>query len=407
MRHERQLEFLQKVADAGPRMTGFHVTDSMRNPASVYTDPGRLHHEMHVLFKGRPTCFALSCEIPNAGDYRSAQVGGIPIVVIRQDDGSLRAMTNVCRHRGSPLVEKTGFGSGLKVLSCPYHSWTFEVDGSLRGRPGSQGAFDDLLGDFSLGHVSVSEHVGLIFVQVAGPREESLQSDAAVVDLEVCLGAAQDDLEAFGLAGYTHIESRTSTWNMNWKLVIDTFTESYHIRSLHRDSIAPHYLSYSVASESLGDHTLSLGLRRSILEEMKKPKTDWSLLPHATIQYLLMPNVVLTHQQHHVEMWRVEPMSTNKSVLTTSVYAPTKPHSERSHQFFVKNLDLLLGVTNTEDFPLMERIQANLESGALPELVYGRNEGPLIRFHQSINRLLAGTPPSKNPNEAIRPKRIP
>lgn len=388
MRHERQVEFLQRIAAAGPMMSGMHAPASMRNAASVYTDADHLKLENQLLFRERPTCFAMSCEIPDAGDYLAARVGGVPIVVIRQADGTLRAMTNVCRHRGAPLVDEHGKGCGLKALSCPYHAWTFELDGRLRKRPGSAGAFEDLGGDFSLGHVSVQEHVGLIFVQVQ--EAQSVQAGGLDVSkVEDCLGGAQDDLAPFGLQDYVHIDSRTSTWNMNWKMVIDTFTESYHIRTLHRDSIAPHYLSYSVAWEVFGDHTLSVGLRRSVLEEVKKPEAEWDLLPHATIQFLLMPNVVLTHQQHHVEMWRVEPVDTNRSVLTTSVFAPQEPASEGSRTFFKKNLDLLLGVTDTEDFPMMERIQRNLESGALGELVYGRNEPPLISFHESINRLLA------------------
>lgn len=394
MRHERQVEYLAKIADAGPRLSGLHADHSMRNPASAYTDPAQFEREQHVLFRSRPICFGMSCEISGAGDYLAASVGGVPVVVIRQADGTLRAMTNICRHRGAPLVDVHGSGCGIKALSCPYHSWTFETDGRLRKRPGSEGAFEDLDGDFSLGHVAVHEHHGLIFVQVDGsgggdPDEEASSAGSSVADVEACLGGAQDDLGAFGLADYCHIDTRTSTWDMNWKMVIDTFTESYHIRTLHRDSIAPHYLSYSVAWETFGDHTLSVGLRRSVLEEVEKPEADWDLLPHATVQYLLMPGVVLTHQQHHIEMWRAEPIDVNTTRLTTSVFAPTEPASARSHNFFVKNLDLLLGVTNAEDYPMMESVQRNLESGAISELVYGRNEAPLISFHQSVNRLLA------------------
>jgi hypothetical protein len=176
--------------------------------------------------------------------------------------------------------------------------------------------------------------------------------------------------------------------------VLDTFTESYHIRTLHKTTIAPHYLSYSVASEGFGPHGLSLGLRRSVLEELDKPRDDWDLLPHATIQYLIVPNIVLTHQLDHVEMWRVQPVDVHTSVVATSIYAPAEPHSDKARLYFVKNLDLLLGVTDTEDFPLMERIQATLESGALPEVVYGRNEPPLVHFHRSVDALLDDAMPA-------------
>ena len=102
-----------------------------------------------------------------------------------------------------------------------------------------------------------------------------------------------------------------------------------------------------------------------------------------------MPNGIVVHQIDHVETWRIEPIDVRTSHLTTTIYAPTEPTSERARGYFVKNLDLLLQVTGTEDFPLMEKIQANLDAGALPELVYGRIEPPLIHYHQAVAAAIA------------------
>lgn len=384
MRRERQIAYLERIADAGPRMRGLHASASYVNQASAYTDRTRFEVERSTLFRGGPVVFALSCELAKSGSYVSAVVGGVPIVVIRQTDSSLRAVVNACRHRASPLVDELGRGDGLTALTCPYHSWTYELDGQLRAKPGSEGAFDDVEMNCDLHAVDATEQYGIVFVRIDGTAAGALDRPA----IDQYLAGAEDDLESFGLDDYTHIETRTSNWNMNWKLVLDTFAESYHIRTLHRSTIAPHYLSYSVASEAFGPHGLSIGLRRSVLKELDKPKDEWNLLPHSTIQYLLVPNIVLTHQIDHVEMWRVQPVDVQTSVVTTSIYAPSAPHSENARNYFVKNLDVLLGVTNTEDFPLMERIQTTLDSGAVPEVVYGRNEPPLVHFHQSVNKLL-------------------
>lgn len=386
MRKERQVALLQRIADAGPRMHGLHGPSSYVNAASAYTDPARYERELSLLFRGGPVVFALSCELREPGSFLSSIVGGVPVVVIRQTDGTLRAMVNACRHRAAPLVDERTCGDRLTALTCPYHAWTYDLDGRLRARPGSEGAFDDVEIDGDLHAVGVAEHHGLVWVCIdAG-------SDLCATSIDAHLAGLEDDLDEFALADYVHIETRSKTWNMNWKLVLDTFTESYHIRTLHKTTIAPHYLSYSVASEGFGPHGLSLGLRRSVLEELDKPRDDWDLLPHATIQYLIVPNIVLTHQLDHVEMWRVQPVDVHTSVVATSIYAPAEPHSDKARSYFVKNLDLLLGVTDTEDFPLMERIQATLESGALPEVVYGRNEPPLVHFHRSVNALLDDAP---------------
>jgi hypothetical protein len=175
---------------------------------------------------------------------------------------------------------------------------------------------------------------------------------------------------------------------MNWKLILDTFSESYHIRTLHANTIAPYFNSDTVIYEGFGRNCVSIGLRKNVLDELDKPQDEWSIIPYGTIQYFLVPTGLVVHQLDHVEVWRVEPIDVRTTRTVTSVYATDEALEARGRGYFIKNLDLLLQVTGSEDFPLMERIQANLDSGALPQLVYGRNEPPLIHFHRSINEAL-------------------
>ena len=371
---------LQRVADAGPGLAGLQAPASLTNAASAYTDETRFRNEMRLLFRDGPTFFALSAELREPGSYITANVGGVPLSVIRQADNSLRALVNICTHRGAPVLPANTCGTALRSMTCPYHGWVFESDGALKSRPSSSGAFDDVTKNCNLRQVAVAEKYGLVFVRSGGNEP---------IDIDECLSGAEDDLGSFGLDGYTHIESRSRTWNMNWKLALDTFTESYHIRTLHRDSIYPSFNADCVIFEPFGRNLVSIGLRKNVLEETSKPKSDWSLLPYGTIQYFLVPSGIVVHQLDHVEVWRIEPIDVRTTRLTTSILSPERPPSERSRNYFVKNLGLLLQVTSTEDFPLMEQIQSNLDSGALTELVYGRNEPPLIHYHRELNALLA------------------
>jgi phenylpropionate dioxygenase-like ring-hydroxylating dioxygenase large terminal subunit len=376
MRHERQVELLERVANAGPHLEGLHAPASITNPAAHYTDPERFAREMKILFRDGPAFFGLTGELREPGTHRAETVGGVPLVVVRQADGSLRALVNICRHRGAPVVAPGTTGDSARAFTCQYHGWVYGPDGALRGRPGSAGAFDDVTTNCDLLQVAVAERYGLIFVRPGGTEP---------IDVDAFLSGAQDDLDAFGLDEYVHIESRTHTWRMNWKLVLDTFTESYHIRTLHRDSLLPMFNSDCVIFEPFGRNLVSIGLRKDVRDETAKPRDEWSLLPYGTIQYFLVPTGIVVHQLDHVETWRIEPIDVHTTRLRTSMFAPTEPASERSRQYFVKNLDLLLHVTGTEDFPLMERIQANLDAGSVPELVYGRIEPPLIHYHQAVN----------------------
>lgn len=383
MRHERQVELLQRVADSGAHFAGLHAPESYANDASAYTDEQRFAKELRVLFRNGPTFFSLSARLPEPGDYESATIGGVPLTVVRQADGTLRALLNICTHRGAPVVPTNSCGSGLRSMTCPYHGWTYDPDGSLRSRPLSAGAFDDVTVDCNLGQVAVAEKYGLIFVR-AGSSDP--------IDIDAELSGAQDDLGSFGLDGYHHIETRSATWSMNWKLFLDTFTESYHIRTLHRNTLLPTFNSDCVIFEPFGRNLVSIGLRKDVLDETRKPREEWSLLPYGTIQYFLVPSGLVVHQVDHVETWRVEPIDVRTCRTVTSIFSPAKPATERSHNYFVKNLDLLMQVTGTEDFALMQQIQANLDSGARRQVVYGRNEPPLIHYHRELNRLLEATP---------------
>ena len=137
MRQERQVELLERVAASGAHFAGLHGEHSMVNPATAYTDPERFATELRVLFRNGPTLLGLSCEMPEPGDYLSTTVDGIPIVAVRQADGSLRAMVNACRHRGAPLVTDRAGNVGRSIV-CGYHGWTYDPDGRL-ARPTAVG----------------------------------------------------------------------------------------------------------------------------------------------------------------------------------------------------------------------------------------------------------------------------
>jgi phenylpropionate dioxygenase-like ring-hydroxylating dioxygenase large terminal subunit len=392
MRHERQMEILDQVAGAGNGMAGLHGAAGMTNPASAYTDDRRYAVEQQALFRDRPVFMALSCELQEAGQYRVGTFGGVPIAVVRQPDGGLAAMVNACRHRGAPILDapvgperakvaRAGDGGpGLRLLQCPYHAWTYELDGTLKARPASNGAFDDVASDCNLRQVAVAEQHGVILVRPGG---------TAPIDVDGVLSGVGSEFDDFGVEKLVHVESRVNTWNMNWKLVLDTFTEVYHIRTLHRETIGPYFNSDCMVVDEFGLNMGITAFRKNLLDELDKPIEQRSILPYATVQYFVLPNALIVFQLDHFEVWRIEPIDVRTTRTTTSVYALDEPVDDELRVHLAKNLDVLLQVTGTEDFPLMTRIQANLDSGALPEVIYGRNEAALVHFHRSIDRMLA------------------
>jgi phenylpropionate dioxygenase-like ring-hydroxylating dioxygenase large terminal subunit len=266
---------------------------------------------------------------------------------------------------------------GMRRIVCPYHGWTYDNDGRLLNRPGSAGGFDDVAASCDLHRRAVAEKYGMIFVH---PTSE------APFEVDTVLCGAEDELADYGLADYVHVETRVNSWKMNWKLFLDTFTEAYHIRWLHRTSIAPYFMC-DLIFDAYGPHPRTIGLRKDVVEQLKtKPREEWRLLPFSTTQYFLVPNGLLVYQLDHIEVWKVTPHDAGSCTVSTSLFAPEPPTDDKTRAHWKRNLDILLDVTGREDFPLQERVQANLASGALPEVVYGRIEPALIHLHAAINR---------------------
>ncbi|HUA33836.1 MAG TPA: aromatic ring-hydroxylating dioxygenase subunit alpha [Candidatus Binataceae bacterium] len=377
MKPERQRALLDKYLQFKTGEWSDVADSCMRNPASAYVDPKRFECEMRVLFRERPVPVGLSCECSEPGSYLTANVGGLPIAVVRQGDGTLRGLVNACRHRGAPVL--SGNGGGLKALVCPYHAWSYKLDGTALGRPQEWG-FDDVpRSECNLSQVAVAEQYGLIYVQpnARGP-----------ISIDNVLEGMQTEIAEYDLPKYSHFETRSREWNFNWKLILDTFTENYHIPSLHRRSIAPYYDDRHSIWDTYGLHQRTVNFRRSIDRELEKPQADRLILPHTTIEYFLLPNALLTHQLDHLELWRVTPLAVDRCIVSTSLYAPEPVTSDAAKKHWKKNLDMLLQVTETEDFPMMANIHAALASGALKEVIYGRIEPALSFFHQSLNQLV-------------------
>lgn len=379
MRHERQVELLRRLKGRDPLIPWPLAPHSMRNPASAYVDPARFENEKRVLFRRRPQMLGLSSECAAPGAQMTADLGGAPALIVRQADGTLRGFVNACRHRGAPVNSLDG--EARPRITCPYHGWVYDLDGSLLARPYAEEAFDDApKAGCSLHPIAVAEGYGLIFAQAEGG--EGLTADSALAGAEV-------EIADYGLENFVLVEARENTWDFNWKLVLDTFTESYHIRALHKNSIAPTYLSEVSICDAFGPHPRMIGLLKSVFEEIKKPdEADWNFLPHTTTQYLFMPSGLITYQRDHIELWRVTPLAADRTLVRTGLYAAEAPTTDKARAYWKKNLDLLLQVTGTEDFTLMKQIHENLKSGALPELIYGKNEPALIHLHASINAAL-------------------
>lgn len=348
--------------------------------ATEYTSAEQLAHERETLFRARPVVAALSADVPGAGALFATHIDGVPLLIARAKDGKARVFINACRHRGAPLIEAGCRKTGARNLSCPFHAWLYSLEGKVIRKPMANDFFDVDGDAFNLVEIPADESSGLIFARL----------DGGPVDAAGYLGGVSDDLDSFGLAGFHHVETREAIQHCNWKMVIDTFLEAYHVFSLHRSSISRLYHSHPMLFDAWNEHCRLIGIRKSI-DDIGEDRDSWEFPPHGTIHYFLFPNTLVVHQLDHFEVWRVFPHEEpGKARVETSIYAPDAPTDDTIKKWLL-NLDILLQVTGDEDFPMCKRIQAGLESGSLESLVLGRNEPGLIHFHDKIAEALCET----------------
>jgi choline monooxygenase len=191
-------------------------------PYSWYTDPEILRREQERIFRPAWQYVGHLGELPEPGTFVTTRAGRTPVVVTRPRDGELRAFLNVCRHRGFPVAEGAG---RRETLQCPYHAWTYGLDGALRAAPRSDEEPDFPKEELGLCRVAVDTWGPFVFVNVARdaePLAEALGSMPAQV--------AELGLDVDSLVFHTRWETELAA---NWKIVSENFLECYHCQIAH------------------------------------------------------------------------------------------------------------------------------------------------------------------------------
>jgi phenylpropionate dioxygenase-like ring-hydroxylating dioxygenase large terminal subunit len=193
-------------------------------PPSVYTSEDFLAHELRDIFAQDWFCVGRATALSKPGDYVTVELAGQAIIVLRNKEDQLRAMSNVCRHRMSTLLEGRGNKSSIV---CPYHAWTYNLDGSLRGAPAMTRNDGFCKEEYQLPEVRCEEWLGWVFV--------TLNPEAGPVAGQ--LAKVEDLVGDYDMGAYTETFFETHVWNTNWKVLAENFMESYHLPVCHSGTI--------------------------------------------------------------------------------------------------------------------------------------------------------------------------
>lgn len=377
-----EIAILKRLLDYVDTGTTAMADAPWENHVTAYTCEKRLARETDLLFRQHPLVMGLSCDWAEAGQWSTDDYAGVPILVVRGQDGKLRAFLNVCRHRGAKVAQGAGKGG---LFSCPYHAWTYNLDGRLRGIPDER-AFGGVRQQRpGLTELPLAEKYGIVFVLPTPAADGGTD-----LDIDRWLGGLGPDLARWKLAGYHHFERRQTPETMNWKLLVDTFHEAYHIGYLHRESLGG-ILHGTVADFTPFGPNHRLIFARKKLERLKgQPEASWDLMWNSSIVYALFPGTLLIVQGDHVEIHRCFPVDgrVDRSVMETALYIPKPIADEAERRHWAANMDLVMKVVASEDFPTGRTMQIGFGSRAQATTVYGRNEPAMIHYHRALRQAL-------------------
>jgi phenylpropionate dioxygenase-like ring-hydroxylating dioxygenase large terminal subunit len=321
---------------------------------SLLSDPAVWEAEQRAVLGAHWIAVARSSDLAAPGSYVASSLAGEPVVVVRENDQSLRALSNVCRHRGTTLVEGSG---NARSLQCPNHRWTFGLDGSLLAAPSMDDVADFDKSSLCLPSFAVCEWQGWVMVNVSG----------SAAPLHETVGRLDELLAEFDLANMQRVGSVHFPSPWNWKISVENFAESYHHQSVHPETLQP----------------IFPGARSFVVDAEGEP---WAWLDHESTEpsvepftaSILFPTLMFSLIRPDAMAWfHLEPVSVDHTNLTIEVF--TRPELA-GVQELVDGLVESLRQINTEDIDINRRTFEGMKSRYATVGPLSNLEGSVAQF---------------------------
>lgn len=295
------------------------VSDSLLKtlPGNVYCDPELFDREQDRIFEQMWNAAIRSSDIPNAGDFRTIEIGRESILLTRNRQGEVRGFFNVCRHRGAKVCTQES-GEGARAFQCSYHAWTYGLDGELRAAPNLTKMPDVGREDYGLRKVHVHEWIGYIWVSLA---DEAPDFDETVFGAVRTRLGELEMIEHYGIENLAVAHRIRYEVKANWKLIIENFMECYHCATIHPElvTVLPEFADGYAAQYFVG-HGAAFGpgiegftVDGSAGAERIPGVTDDQDRRYYAIT--IRPNVFINLMPDHVVLHRAFPKSADVTIV--------------------------------------------------------------------------------------------
>ena len=340
-----------------------------REPVEHYHTQKRFDAEI-ALLRRIPVPFCPSAALAKKGSYIARKASGTPLLVVRGADGKVRAFINACRHRGMQVAEGEGCS---RAFVCPYHAWTYNLEGKLKGIPGAEGFPDVDADQHGLVEVSATEKGGIVYVK----QEGQITADS----MEHCLDYFAPQQKMFQ---QTELNDQA-----NWKLLTETLLEGYHIKSLHRNTFYPYGLDNVNLVETFGANSRVIFPFRRI-EKLRDIEPSKRRLEGAvTSVYHLFPNASVSVLSKHSSLTIMEPLSPSSTRLVSYFMVNRQIDGvDISHAQAQRDAEFVQSSGQDEDREAARAIQQTVTTAANTHLTFGYFEKAIVNFHQHLAKCL-------------------
>lgn len=346
-------------------------------PNADFTSRAHFDLEQEKIFRRYPVPVTLSALLPEPGMVVADESYGVPLLISRAKDGEVRAFVNACQHKGSKLIEDCEVHKQGR-LSCPYHAWTYNLDGRLIGVARAD-MFKDLdKSKRGLKQLPAREWGGVVYVQLDGGEPDWSQLSSQVADDFTSLGIP--DAHVYG--------RKTFELKANWKVVLEPFLEGYHVQRLHAASIGDLFVDAPNIVDFFGPNVRQLSGRVGYEPSMLDEEPNGNIHKLITHAYTAFPNCVVVTSQYYTSVMLLKPRDVAHTSVDYFMLTPGPATTPKAEEVFARSYDLIIKVFGGEDFRAAEISQAGLNAGVPEETVYCGLESNIVKYYEALDRLL-------------------
>jgi glycine betaine catabolism A len=379
-------------ADLEPSLRPFGQSRML--PRDAYVSPRVFAFELERFFAGSWTCVGREGDLEGAGAQRAVRVGPAGVLLARGTEGTVRAFANTCRHRGHELLG-VGEQTTRRTVLCPYHAWTYDLDGALRAAPGFRDHTDFRPAEHGLVELPLASWHGFLFVNGSGDAPPFAEH----------VGALDDLVAPYQPGRLVPLVSHEYDLACNWKVILENYHECYHCPLIHPElcQVSPPASgdnfeldgAWVGGTMDLKDHAATMSLDGHS-DGVPIPGLDGERL--RTVAYLgLFPNLLLSLHPDYLMTHLVEPLAADRSHVVCTWYFP--PEAIERPGFDPGYAVDFWDTTNRQDWSACESVQRGMASPHFRPGPLAPAEDAVYHVVTMIARAYLGEPPSAVPRD--------